>query len=137
VTLAIRVKRFRCKACGKTFGWLPGFVLRNIRFAGVLVQRCWERWARDRVSLEDIAWEEGVSARSIQRWLDAVWKRRRTLNLTLRRVTGELPARPDDSRNHRPWSVYLLNLLRRYLQPIVRPREDSSRPLYHYTYALT
>jgi hypothetical protein len=86
--------------------------------------------------LEDLAWKEAVSARTIQRWLEAVWKRRQELNLTLRRVRGELPKRPDDSRSHRPWSRYLLILIRLYLQHTVRPREDRSRPLYHYTYAI-
>jgi hypothetical protein len=138
VTREIRIKRFRCKDCCKTFGWLPWFVLRYIRPAAVLVQRCWERWTEDRASLEDIAWGEGVAARSLQRWLAAVWKRRQELNLTVRRLVRgvEFSAPPKDSRNHRPWSLYLLILIRLYLQHTVRPRVERSRVPYHYSYAL-
>jgi hypothetical protein len=137
-TQTLDIKRFRCKGCGKTFGYLPWFILRYVRFAAAVVQQCWERWAEGKESLEDIAWATKVSSRTIQRWCRAVWRRRDELNRTLRRLLrGELPNTPPrDSRDHRPWSQYLLPLIRQYLQQAVRPREDSARPPYHYTYAL-
>ena len=139
VTREIDIKRFRCKSCGKTFGYLPWFVLRFVRFAAVVVQQCWERWTAGEESLEDLAWTRKVSMRSIQRWCAAVWKRREALNMTLRRLLRgkELPNPPDqDTRDHRLWSQYLLPLIHQFLRQAVRPQEDSARPPYHYTYAL-
>jgi transposase len=137
LTQKLDIKRFRCKGCGKTFGYLPWFILRYVRFAAVVVQQCWEQWAGNE-TLEDLAEATGVSSRTIQRWCAAVWRRREALNQTLRRlVREELPnAPPLDTRNHQLWSQYLLPLIRQYLQQSVRPREDSARPPYHYTYAL-
>jgi hypothetical protein len=75
VGYVMRVKRWRCKACGKTFGSLPSFVLSFRHYLVEVIQFVLEgrlekgySWA----ATEELCSEEGMPAlRTMQRWCRA------------------------------------------------------------------
>jgi hypothetical protein len=75
VGYVIRIKRWRCKACGKTFGCLPSFVLSFRHYLVAVIQLVLEgrlekgySWAETEIMCSD----EGAPAlRTMQRWCGA------------------------------------------------------------------
>jgi len=136
-TRTVPVQRFRCTQCKRTFSFLPWFLLRFIWFAALVVQKCWEEWNQG-ASTVKVAERHGVSLRTLRRWRQVVWERRREIEQTVRRhVADDLPDPPvDNPKNHRPWSQHILNLLSQYLQHVPIPPNDKARVPYHFVRSL-
>ena len=136
-TRTVPVQRFRCTSCDKTFSLLPWFLLWFIRSAAVVVQKCWEEWNRG-TSTERVADQQKVSVRTLHRWRQVIWQRRRDVEQTVRRhVSVRLPEPPvENANNHRPWSQHVLTLMTRYLQHVPIPAADRTRPLYYFVCTL-
>ena len=72
----IRIKRWRCKACGKTFGCLPSFVLAFRHYLVVVFQLVFEGRLEQGYSwgqMVELCSDDGTPAlRTIQRWIVAL-----------------------------------------------------------------
>ena len=132
-TRTVPVQRFRCTECEQTFSFLPWFLLRFIWAAAVVVQRCWEEWNQGK-STTAVAERQGMSVRTVHRWRQAVWRRRREIEQTVRRHSSVMLPEPpvDNPKNHRPWSQHILTLLTQHLRQVPMSPEDRARVPYHF-----
>jgi hypothetical protein len=68
----IRIKRWKCKACGKTVGAVPSFLLFFRHYLLSVIERVWVKryeldgsWAEVRLACSD---EDAPALRTMQRW---------------------------------------------------------------------
>ena len=81
--LEVPIKRSRCKVCGRTFGYIPPFLLNWKRYAASIVQSSFEEWAQGK-SLEQIAVAHDIPcSRTVHRWI-------RPIAANVHRISGAL-----------------------------------------------
>lgn len=130
----LRIKRFRCRACLRTWRFLPPLLLCWKRYAAAIVQSCWESWAQG-ASYESTAvtwWLRSV--RTVQRWLQPLASGVERLRGELRRLligegsvdSGVAPART------RPAVSGLLDLTRTLMHQAPLGSQDRLRVPYHF-----
>jgi hypothetical protein len=149
------VRRFRCKACGKTRTYLPSIALHLKRYAAKVVQGCWEDWARiEETTGAGLCYEATAeawhvpSARTVKGWLGPLIAKADALMGEIRRYAREVspgraltegqdvqaPQSPaGTARSPQRYGLSkLLNLTRTLLAQVTLSPEDQLRVPYHF-----
>lgn len=136
--LKLRVKRFRCRECRRTWRFLPPMLLAFKRYAAGVVQGCWETWA----TVAGASFESAAEAwhlrsvRTVQRWLHPLAAGAVSLMAGVRRLlVGKGPEEAKKDTRHssaRSAVSGLLDLTRTLLAQAPLNSSDRLRVPYHF-----
>ncbi len=134
----VPIKRFRCKDCGRTFGYIPPFLLKWKHYAAAIVQSSFEEWAQGK-SLEKVAESHNIpNSRTVHRWTCPIAAGVQGISGALRRLflkdekEQEEVNETEAQLQGRKAIQHLLEIVHRLREEISLNSIDRLRTTYHF-----